>query len=449
MKIKKLLILLLIFTLHQFFSSNIEQSSAQNINGIVYTMIDVCGDPYQADAHILRFSNGLVYAIDAGQGSKFTAYLKKNNITAIDKLFISHAHKDHYNGIINVIQSGVKINTVYFNIPNKEVCDTERPWGCDYEHILQTIKFIKDHSISVESLKAGDAFKPKDNMILTVLAAFDGSNTPIGKTDINDTSAIMKLSYGKTSILFTGDLNARLSEYLVRSMYDVKADILKVPHHGTEGVATNAFFDAVSPKLAVVPSPKDLWFSDRSKRVRDYFFSKNIPVLVSGKDKDVNIYLFENKYEIVRINCDAGKYQKVHVGNKKTASITLDALKSSISYGIIKSFIWSEGGNQIASDVKPTVELDKGTHNINLTIISDNGLTDVCKVNIDVLENPKRMEQQKADEENKKYFDILEKCSQKFYSCIENCENNLCEESCLEELSICEKKLPRELKTIK
>jgi len=263
-------------------------------------MVNVCYETQQADAHILRFPNGLEYAIDAGHGSNFTAYLKKNNITAIDKLFISHAHKDHYNGIINVIQSGVKINTVYFNIPDKEVCDTERPWGCDYEHILQTIKFIKDHSISVESLKAGDTFKPKDNMILTVLAAFDGSNTPIGKTDINDTSAIMKLSYGKTSILFTGDLNARLSEYLVRSMYDVKADILKVPHHGTEGVATNAFFDAVSPKLAVVPSPKDLWLSDRSKRVRDYFFSKNIPVLVSGKDGDVTMILYEDRYEVVK-----------------------------------------------------------------------------------------------------------------------------------------------------
>jgi len=263
-------------------------------------MIDVCGEPYQADAHILKFSNGLVYAIDAGQRSKFTAYLKKNNITAIDKLFISHAHKDHYNGIINVIQSGVKINTVYFNIPNKEVCDTERPWGCDYEHILQTIKFIKDHSISVKSLKAGDTFKPQDNMILTVLAAFDGSNTPIGKTDINDTSAIMKLIYGKKSILFTGDLNARLSEYLVRSKYAIKADILKVPHHGAEGVATNAFFDAVSPKMALVPAPKNLWLSDRSKRIRDYFSSKHIPVLVSGIDGDVTVILYEDRYDVVK-----------------------------------------------------------------------------------------------------------------------------------------------------
>ena len=454
MKIRKTLTLFIIFALFQFFPSSIEQPYAQNVNDIIYTMVDVCGEPYQGDAHILRFANGLVYAIDAGQGSKFTTYLKNNNIRAIDKFFISHAHKDHYNGIINVIQSGIKINTVFFNVPDKEVCDAEKQW-CDYKHILETIKFINDHNISVENLKAGDSFAPQDDTLVMVLAVFDGSNTPIGKTDINDTSAIMKLTHGKTSILFTGDLNARLSEYLVKSKYDVKADILKVPHHGTEGVATNDFFDTVSPKLALVPSPNDLWLSNRSKRVRDYFSSKSIPTLVVGIDKDVNILLFENKYEIVKISCDAGTRQKVYLGDKKMVEVNMDASISSISYGTIKSFVWSQGGNQIASDTKPTIILDKGVHNINLAITDDSGLTTVCTVKIEVLEKLKSMDQREATDKktdrtfDDKYLDILDKCTQKYESCIENCENNSCEESCLKELSVCEKDLPEDLKTIK
>jgi len=454
MKIRKTIILFVIFILFQFFSSGIDQPFAQNTNGIVYTMVDVCGDPYQADAHIFRFTNGLVYAIDAGQGSKFATYLKNNNITAIDKFFISHAHKDHYNGIINVIQSGVKIKTVFFNVPDKEVCDTEKPWGCDYDHILKTIQFIKDHNIPVEKLKAGDSFVPQDDTTLIILAIFDGRNTPIGKTDINDTSAIMKLTYGKISILFTGDLNARLSEYLVKAKYDLKADILKVPHHGTEGVATNDFFDAVFPKLAIVPSPYDLWLSDRSKRVRDYFSSKSIPALVSGMDRDVNILLFKNKHEIVKIRCDAAKSQKVYIGDKKMGEVNLDASKSGISYGFIKSFVWSEGGNQIASGVKPTIILDKGMHNINLSITGDSGLTTFCTVKIELLEKPNTIDQQKTydkkiDRTFDKYQDVSEKCLQKYEACIEKCENELCEESCSKKLSVCEKNLPEELKTIK
>lgn len=291
--------LLILQTLIFYSCTKDRYVETQDNKKVVYTMVNVSSENQQADAHLLRFSNNLVYGIDAGIDDKLAAYLQKNKIETIDKFFISHAHKDHYNGIINVIQSGIKIKKVYFNIPNKEVCDGEKPWGCDYDHILLTIKFIRDHNIPVESLKEGDTFIPKINTTLKVLAVFDGKNTPVGRTDINDTSAIMKLTYGNMSFLFTGDLNARLSEYLVGSKYDVKSDILKVPHHGTEGVATNAFFDAVSPKLALVPAPKGLWLSDRSKRIRDYFSGKNIPVLVSGIDSDVTVVLYENRYEVV------------------------------------------------------------------------------------------------------------------------------------------------------
>lgn len=454
MKIRKTLIVFVIFALFQCVSSSIEQSWAQNLNGIIYTMVDVCGEPYQADAHILRFANGLVYVIDAGQGTKFATYLKNNNITTIDKFIISHAHKDHYNGIMNVIQSGIKINTVFFNVPDKEVCDAEKPWGCDYEHILETIKFIKNHNISVKKLKAGDSFVPQEDAVVRVLTVFDGSNSPIGKTDINDTSAIMKLEFGKTSVLFTGDLNLSLSNYLVESSNLLKADIIKVPHHGAEGLASNDFFDAVSPKLALVPSPKDLWLSDRGKRVRDYFSSKSIPTLVSGIEKDVNILLFKNKYEIVNISCDAGKSQRVYLDDKKMVAINIDASKSSISPGNIRSFVWSEGGNQIAFDSKPTIMLDKGMHNINLTITGNNGLTAGCTLKIQVLEKLKSMDQQATEQNTDRAFDdknrdISNKCMQQYESCLERCANNYCEELCLKKLSICEKSLPIDLRTIK
>ena len=252
---------------------------------------------------MLKFANGSVYVIDAGGGNinvekKLALFLKKNNINAVEKLFISHAHKDHYEGIFYLIESGIKIHTVYFNLPNKEACDREKPWGCDYDHILKTLQFIKRHNIMVKSLKIGDTFSPQKSVSLSVLAVYDGNNTPVGKTDINDTSAIMRLEYGKESILFTGDLNLSLSNFLINNSNNLRSDVLKVPHHGAESLASNAFFDAVSPKLALVPGPKNLWLSDRSKRIRDYFSNKHIPVLISGIDGDVTIMLFKDKYEI-------------------------------------------------------------------------------------------------------------------------------------------------------
>jgi competence protein ComEC len=303
-RILKYLLLTVIILL--FPSDFVDQSfSGSNSNHkIVYTMINACTASQQADAHVLRFANGTTYVIDVGNKgiikNYLVEYLKKNNIKTIDKIFISHAHKDHYEGIIDVINAGIKIDSVYFNVPDKEVCDTEKPWGCDYEHVNSTIRYIQKQGISVVKLNMGDTFYPVDKAVMKVIAVYDGKNTPIGRTDINDTSAIMKLSYGRTSVLFTGDLNLSLSNYLVKNSNELKADILKVPHHGTEGVASNDFFDAVSPKLALVPAPKDLWLSDRSKRIRDYFLNKNIPVIVSGINSDTTVILYEDGYEAVK-----------------------------------------------------------------------------------------------------------------------------------------------------
>lgn len=283
-------------------SGKVNRFFAKDNEKIVYTMVNVCDEDQQADAHVLRFKDGSVYVIDAGmQGTKnnLAVFLKKNNIKVINKLFLSHFHKDHYGGIYDVIKEGIKINTVYINMPDKEACDREKPWGCDYDHITETIRYVKSQGIAVENIKTGDVFSPQSDAVLFVLAAFDGNNTPVGKTDINDASAIMKLVYGNTSILFAGDLNVKLGKYLTEKHRDsLRSDILKVPHHGTEGVASNDFFDAVAPKLALVPAPKNLWLSERSKRIRDYFSNKHIPVLISGIDGDVTIMLFKDKYEI-------------------------------------------------------------------------------------------------------------------------------------------------------
>jgi competence protein ComEC len=274
-------------------------SADEHNDFIEYVMCDV-SRVHQGDAHIIKFTNNTVYAIDVGYDSQVVSCLKKNTVNAIDKVFISHAHKDHYQGIYDVIKGGIKINTVYFNNPDREVCDSEKPWGCDYDHVQKTIAFIKNKGITVKNVKAGDTFHPQKDVVLSVIAASDGKITPAGRTDVNDASMIMRLVFTDISVFFTGDLNKPLSDYLSNHSNELRSAVLKVPHHGTEGCASNAFFDAVSPKVALVPSPKDLWLSDRSKRIRDYFSGKNIPVLVSGIDGDVTVILYQDRYEVAK-----------------------------------------------------------------------------------------------------------------------------------------------------
>jgi competence protein ComEC len=89
-----------------------------------------------------------------------------------------------------------------------------------------------------------------------------------------------------------------VGEFLTRSSIDLKADILKVPHHGTEGVTANSFFDAVQPKVAMVPALTAVWISERSRRIREYLYSKNVAIYISGPDGDVSISIWKDTYKV-------------------------------------------------------------------------------------------------------------------------------------------------------
>ena len=227
--------------------------------------------------------------IDAGDNEKVLApYLKSQKIKKIDKILVSHPHRDHFGGISAILDEKIDVKEVRINLPTKAQCDAENP-RCDWELLQNILKRLKKLRIPIRSEQKGDCFLKTKTDSLCVLYAYNGLQTPIGKTDLNDTSVILKLKLGEHSILFTGDLNHPLGTYLAKAGSDLQADFLKVPHHGTDGVAPNDFFARVAPISAFVPSPRPLWESDRSKRVREYFASKKIPVYVNGINGHITV----------------------------------------------------------------------------------------------------------------------------------------------------------------
>ena len=117
----------------------------------------------------------------------------------------------------------------------------------------------------------------------------------MGKTDINGMSLILLLTHSGVRALFTGDLNDPIGAYLAKlghnGVNSLKADILKVPHHGADPLASNDFFDSVGPRVALVPAPSGLWLSDRCKRAREYFESKKIRTYVNGIHGHVTVMI--------------------------------------------------------------------------------------------------------------------------------------------------------------
>jgi len=267
---------------------------------VKWTAIDVNSAEGQADANLVRFANGKNYLIDAGDANgKLLGELIKQDVQTIEAVIISHAHRDHYGGLAALLKSSVQVKRVVFNIPSRSVCDAEKPWGCNYAEVENIVKLLRDHRVEVGSARPDEVIFRDGKAFLEVLYAFDGVNTPVGKTDVNDMSLIMLLANDDMRVLFTGDLNSSVGTYLA-GVGDIrlKSQFLKMPHHGADMLAPNSFFDWVNPRVVVVPAPANLWRSDRCKRARSWVEGKRLATYVTGSSGNFSVVLMPGHYEI-------------------------------------------------------------------------------------------------------------------------------------------------------
>ena len=270
-------------------------------NKLVWTAINVNSTGKQGDAHLIS-KNGKHFMIDTGQyyyvKRTLLPFLHSKHICYIDSILITHPHFDHYGGITELMKSDIKIGKIYFNIPTKEKMESEW-WGGHWKDILYIQEVAKKYHVPIIPIKAGDIYKLDKDSYFKVLYQYDGEHTPVGKTDINDMSAILMLYHGKNRFLFTGDLNNKLGGYLAKNANNIQANILKFPHHGTEGFPPNTFFKKVNPKVVVVPGPATLWCSKRSIRARKIVKDNNYTTYVNGFNGNISVVSDGKSYKIV------------------------------------------------------------------------------------------------------------------------------------------------------
>ncbi len=279
------------------------QGCFDNNNQLTWVAVNVSNPKPQGDAHVIT-KNDKTVIIDGGeyrQGKKnLLPYLKKNHLLEIDKVMITHPHFDHYGGIIALLEDrNFTIHNLSMNMPTEEQMKREW-WGGKYKDLVYLRKLAKERDIPISKIAQGDTFTFDKDSYIKVLYAFDGINTPVGVTDINDMSALTMIYDGENRFLLTGDLNKKLGTWLAKNAKDIRADILKVPHHSAEGLAPNSFFDAVSAKQFIVPAPAYFWTAqwDRSKRVRTYVNEHNITAYVTGIHGNITVISEDNKYSI-------------------------------------------------------------------------------------------------------------------------------------------------------
>ncbi|QNK40974.1 ComEC/Rec2 family competence protein [Caproicibacter fermentans] len=197
-------------------------------------------DVGQGDSEFIELPDGRSMLIDAGNpenGGQIARFLDTQSIKKIDYLVATHPHADHIGGMPQVVQS-IDIGSVYM----PKVSATSRT----FENLLSS---IQKKGLQIQTARAGVTLLDRGDL-KAVLVAPVGS----GYNDLNQYSAVIKLSYDNTSFLFMGDAGAQSEKEITA---DVRADVLKVGHHGSDTASTEAFLKRVSPRYAVIEVGKD------------------------------------------------------------------------------------------------------------------------------------------------------------------------------------------------
>ena len=192
-------------------------------------------DVGQGDSEFLELPNGQTMLIDAGNpgnGQQIIDYIKGLGHNKIDYLVATHPHADHIGGMATVVNS---LDIVTFFAP--KVTTTTQT----YKDLISALQSKK---LGIHVAKAGVNMLKAGNLSADIIAPVN-----ISGDDLNQYSAVIMLTYGDNKFLFTGDAGEPSESQITA---DVKADVLKVGHHGSNTATSQTFLNKVHPKYAVI-----------------------------------------------------------------------------------------------------------------------------------------------------------------------------------------------------
>ena len=214
---------------------------------LIVTFLDVG----QGAAAVIETPCNLVIMVDAGgrpvfRGDPSTVgekivlpFLRHKGIKTINMAFITHPHEDHFGGFIPLVNK-LKIERVLISpVEGSSV---------HYQELLSSFKLAGSNIIETGR---GDLWHCGSELKLEILGPpeklFRGTSS-----DLNNNSIVLLLTYKNVKMLFTGDIEDPAFNELLRTDYDLSANLLLVPHHGGYLEAMPELLDCVRPDLAVI-----------------------------------------------------------------------------------------------------------------------------------------------------------------------------------------------------
>ena len=219
-------------------------------------------DVGQADSILIQQGNENML-IDAGNNDDeniLKNYLNNLGIKEFTYVVGTHAHEDHIGSLDYIIKS-FKVGKIYF----PETSATTKT----FENVVTA---VKDKGMQFTVPKVGETFN-LGQAKCTILAP-NSSNYKDG----NDYSIVIKMEYGNKSFIFTGDAEELSENEILKKGFNLKADVLKVGHHGSKSSTSDKFLNAVNPEYAVISVGKVNDYGHPNEETLDKLNKKGIKV---------------------------------------------------------------------------------------------------------------------------------------------------------------------------
>ena len=258
--LNKIIVILVVFIIGALTKEKITDNNSEKENTVINSILEIYYfDVGQADSILIKEDNYKVL-IDGGNkedGEYLVKYLKEElNINDLNIVVGTHPHEDHIGGLSDIINE-LNIDKIY--LPN--VTTTSKI----FESLLDSIQ--NNYKITVP--KINEEIK-LNNMNFKVL--YTGTD----ESDLNNSSIVLKLNYGKTSYLFMGDAEVKVEEKILNK--DISSDVLKLGHHGSSYSTSESFLKKVNPKYAIISVGKDNVYNHPTELTLDKLNNKNIKI---------------------------------------------------------------------------------------------------------------------------------------------------------------------------
>jgi beta-lactamase superfamily II metal-dependent hydrolase len=246
-------------------------------SGLLVTFLDVG----QGDCIFLRSPSGKTMLVDGGPASSYPvidAYLTSLGVAGLDVVVASHLHADHIGGLISIIDA-YPVGEFYYP-----------PFDAESETYFDLLDALHESQAVVNQPLAGadTLISWDDGVEVRILSPYDAVYE-----DFNDTSYLIRVLYGSTAVLLTGDMT-EVGEHLAMKAQPnryFKADVLKIAHHGSFDATKEDFLDAVSPAIAVISAGVNNDYGHPNPALLDRLSERGITVYRTDTDGTITLLL--------------------------------------------------------------------------------------------------------------------------------------------------------------